>query len=170
MALNTLVWKLASPYDAYVSHVATLNHAIERIRYFSGLAQGYEAGLLGSGSVGEASGTGDSTARAERFRAQLGENASSMSDEQFEEFLAAVGGGTVADVESDRAQAASRLSHTTRGLEEYVAIAGRELALLEKRDYNPERVDVARQLRENHLPATSLQEYRHLLRELLAGS
>ena len=38
MALNTLVWKLASPYDAYVSHVARLESALERLRYFSSRA------------------------------------------------------------------------------------------------------------------------------------
>ena len=46
--VSSLVWKLASPYDAYISHVAELNHAIERIRYFSEVALRYEAGLQGS--------------------------------------------------------------------------------------------------------------------------
>lgn len=165
MAISSLVWKLASPYDAYVSHVAALNHAVDRIRHLSGLALGYEAGLQGSVRVGKGS---SDAARAERFRAQLGEKASQLSDEQFEEFLAMLGGGAVADVDQDRAQAATRLGHTTRGLEEYFAQAGHELALLEQRGYNPTRGDVARQLRENRLPATTLAEYRHLLRELAA--
>lgn len=164
MALNSVIWKLASPYDAYVSHVAALVHAVDRIRYFSGRALGYEAGLQSSVRLvpqGE-----DAGARASRFRAQLGEKASQMSDEQFEEFLAMLGGGATADVESDRAQAVTRLSHTTRGLEEYFAIAGHELAVLEKRGYSPSRPDVARQLRENRLPPTTLAEYRHQLHEL----
>ena len=48
MAISTLVWKLASPYDAYVSHVAKLNAALERVRFFSERALGYEAGLQSS--------------------------------------------------------------------------------------------------------------------------
>ena len=48
MALSTLVWKLASPYDAYVSHVARLEDALERLRYFSERALAYEAGLQSS--------------------------------------------------------------------------------------------------------------------------
>ncbi|MFN8507952.1 MAG: hypothetical protein U0547_10350 [Dehalococcoidia bacterium] len=162
--VSSLVWKLASPYDAYVSHVAELNNAIERIRYFSEVALRYEAGL--QGSVRLVPGAQESASRAERFRAQLGERAENLSDEQFEEFLAMLGGGAAADVERDRAVTATRLSHTTRGLEEYFAIAGRELAILEKRGYSPTRPDVARQLRENRLPATTVADYRHLLRQL----
>ena len=45
-------------------------------------------------------------------------------------------------------------------------MAGHELTLLEKRGYSPARGDIARQLRENHLPPTTLAEYRHLLHEL----
>jgi hypothetical protein len=104
--------------------------------------------------------------RARRFRQQLGAAAGQMSDEEFEDFLAHLGGGSVADVEADRAKAVMRLSHTTRGLEEYFAIAARELSTLEGRGYNPGRPDVARQLRENHLPARSLEEYRHLLHDM----
>ena len=162
--VSSLVWKLASPYDAYISHVAELNHAIERIRYFSEVALRYEAGL--QGSVRLVPGAQESGARADRFRAQLGERAANLTDEQFEEFLAVLGGGETADVERDRANTATRLSHTTRGLEEYFAIAGHELAVLEKRGYNPQRTDVARQLRENRLPATTVADYRQLLRQL----
>ncbi|MGI8925972.1 MAG: hypothetical protein ACR2HN_04910 [Tepidiformaceae bacterium] len=164
MPLQTLIWKLASPYDAYVSHVARLNAAIERIRYFSGLALGYEAGLQGSVRLVPAA--LDPAARGQRFRAQLGSAAASMTDEEFEEFIAHLGGGSTAEVESDRAQAVSRLSHTTRGLEEYFAIAGHELATLETRGYNPSRSDIARQLRDNRLPVTTVAEYRHMLHEL----
>ncbi|MCC6381694.1 MAG: hypothetical protein IT304_04255 [Dehalococcoidia bacterium] len=164
MAIAGLVWKLASPYDAYVSHVARLDHAIERIRDFSERALGYEAGL--QGSVRVVPGAVDVAGRAQRFRDRLATAATQLSDEQFEEFLSMLGGGGVAAVESDRAQAVSRLSHTTRGLEEYFAIAGREIAILERRGYSPRRPDVARQLRENRLPATTVAEYRHLLRTL----
>lgn len=164
MAVSSLVWKLASPYDAFISHVAELNHAIDRIRYFSELALGYEAGL--QGSVRLVPGAQESSARADRFRQQLGERATNLTDEQFEEFLAMLGGGAAADVEMDRANATSRLSFTTRGLEEYFAIAGRALATLEKRGYNPARSDVARQLRENRLPDTTVADYAHLLRQL----
>jgi len=164
MALNALVWKLASPYDAYVSHVARLDAAIERVRYFSERAQGYEAGLQSSGRM--VAGAEDPAGRTRRFREQLGAAAAKMTDEEFEDFVAHLGGGSTANVEADRANAASRLSTTTRGLEEYFAMAGQELAVLEKRGYNPGRPDVARQLRDNHLPATTLAEYRHLLHEL----
>jgi hypothetical protein len=159
-----LLWKLASPYDAYVSHVAALNHAIERIKFLSGLALGYEAGL--KSSVRLVPGSVDAAARARRFRERLGQAAASMSDEEFEEFLAHLGGGDVAEVEADRAQTVSRLSSTTRGLEEYFATAGRELALLEERGYSPARTDVARQLRHNSLPLLTTAEYRRELHEL----
>lgn len=159
-----LLWKLASPYDAYVSHVAQLNHAMDRIKFLSGLALGYEAGL--QGSLRLVPGSADAAARARGFRQRLGQAAASMTDEQFEEFLAHLGGGDTADVERDRAQAVSRLTVTTRGLEEYFAIAGHELALLEDRGYSPTRPDVARQLRENDLPLSTAAEYRHELHEL----
>lgn len=164
MAIGALVWKLASPYDAYVSHVVRLNHAIERVRFFSERALGYEAGL--QGSVRLVPGQGDPAERAKRFRDQLGAAAANMSDEEFEEFISHLGGGGTANVEADRAQAVSRLSTTTRGLEEYFAIAGQELALLEQRGYKPARPDVARQLRENHLPPTNIADYRRVLHEL----
>lgn len=164
MAISTLVWKLASPYDAYVSHVARLEMALERVRHFSERALAYEVGLQGSLRI--VASEGDSVERTERFREQMGTAASEMSDEEFEEFIEHVGGGIVADVEADRAKTASRLGHTTRGLEEYFALAGKELAVLEQRGYNPKRPDVARQLRDNRLPLMSLAEYRHMLHEL----
>ena len=164
MAVTSVLWKLASPYDAYVSHVSRLNEAISRVRYFSERALGYEAGL--QGSVRLIPGQGDTVARAQRFRVQMGEAAKRMSDEEFEDFLAHLGGGSTAEVEADRAQAFSRMGHSTRGLEEYFAAAGRELALLEGRGYSPGRPDVARQLRDNELPLTTVAEYRHLLHEL----
>ncbi len=164
MAVPSLIWRLASPYDAYVSHVVQLNHAIDRIRSLSEMALGYEAGL--KGSVRLVPGEGDAATRASRFREQLGAAAAKMTDEEFEEFVAMLGGGGVANVEDNRANAVSRLSTTTRGLEEYFGIAGFELSTLEKRGYSPARTDIARQLRENHLPPTTLAEYRHLLHEL----
>ena len=48
MGIATLLYKLASPYDAYVAHVSELNTALERLRYQSERALGYEAGLHGS--------------------------------------------------------------------------------------------------------------------------
>jgi hypothetical protein len=164
MAISTLVWKLASPYDAYVSHVAKLEVALERVRTFSERALGYEAGL--QSSVRLIPGTSDPVARGLRFRDQMGEAAAEMSDEEFEAFIAQLGGGMVAEVETNRARAVSRMGFTTRGLEEYFAIAGQELAILEQRGYNPGRPDVARQLRDNHLPSTTLAEYRRTLHEL----
>ena len=101
-----------------------------------------------------------------RIRLQLGAAASSMSDEQFEDFISHLGGGDVADVDANRAKTASRMGTTQRGLEEYFSIAGHELATLEKRAYNPSRGDIARQLRENRLPATTIEEYRRILHEL----
>lgn len=164
MAVSTLLWKLASPYDAYVSHVARLEHAVERVRYLSERALGFQAGL--QSSVRLVPGASDPGVRAERFRSQLGEAANQMSDEEFEDFLAHLGGGTVAEVEADRAQTVSRLGTTTRGLEEYFAMAGHELAMLESRGYSPTRPDVARQLRDNKLPPRTVADYRHLLRDL----
>ncbi len=164
MSLSTLAWKLASPYDAYVSHVGKLESALERVRSLSERALGYEAGL--HASLRLVPGAVDGVARRERLREQLGSAAAEMSDEEFEEFLVQLGGGSVAEVESNRAQAVSRLSHTARGLEEYLTLAARELAILERRGYNPSRPDVARQLRDNHLPATTIAEYRRELRDL----
>lgn len=164
MAVTSLVWKLASPYDAYVSHVARLNEAIDRIRYFSEVALGHEAGL--QGSVRYVPGGADAATRAARFRERLSTAAQQMGDVEFEEFLVEIGGGTSADVEAHRAHVVTRISHATRGLEEYFGIAGIELTTLEKRGYNPNRPDVARQLKENRLPATGLPAYRHELHEL----
>jgi hypothetical protein len=164
MSVSSLVWRLASPYDAYVSHVGRLNDAIDRIRYFSEVALGYEAGL--QSSVRLTPGGADPTVRAKVFRERLSKAAAEMSDEEFEAFIAHLGGGEVAAVERDRAQAVSRMEHTTRGLEEYFAIAGHELSLLEQRGYNPRRSDIARQLKANHLPPTTNAEYRRTLHEL----
>ena len=111
-------------------------------------------------------GSMDPVARAKGFRDRLGQAAESMSDDQFEDFLGHLGGGGAADVEANRATAVSRLTYTTRGLEDFFAIAGHELLLLEERGYNPSRADVARQLRENGLPQVTLGEYRHELHEL----
>ncbi|HEU4598110.1 MAG TPA: hypothetical protein VFS26_00050, partial [Solirubrobacterales bacterium] len=124
----------------------------------------YEAGLRGS--VRFVPGSTDAAQRVENFRARLGRAAESMSDEQFEEFVGHLGGGEAADVEANRAKAVSRLSSTTRGLEEYFAAAAQELGVLEERGYNPHRPDVARQLRENALPQLTVAEYRRQLREL----
>ncbi len=165
MALGSLVWKLASPYDAYISHVTRLNEAIDRIRYASDRAMGIEAGLQSSIRI-QPGGIPDTAARVERFRQQLGTAAKELSDQQFEDFIAQLGGGAAADVEKDRARAVSRMSFATRGLEAYFAQAGHELAVLEKREYNPARGDVARQLRENKLPTTTLAEYRATLKDL----
>jgi hypothetical protein len=164
MSVSTVVWKLASPYDAYVAHVGRLNDAIERIRYHIDRALGFEAGL--HGSIRFVPSARDAAERANRFRQRLEEAASEMSEEQFEEFIAHLGGGSVATVEQDRANAITRLGHTTRGLEEFFTIASAELAILERRGYNPGRADVARQLRANHLPEMTVAEYRHLLAEL----
>ncbi|MCA9830191.1 MAG: hypothetical protein R3B97_08730 [Dehalococcoidia bacterium] len=165
MGVSSVFWKLASPYDAYVSHVARLTEAMERIRSLSGLALGHEAGLMGSVRL-VPNGNGAADARAAGFRERLGSAADEMTDEQFEAFISMLGSGETAAVEADRARAASRMQHAARGLEEYFAIAGQELALLEKRGYNPNRPDVARQLRENGLPAQTVAEYAHELRTL----
>jgi hypothetical protein len=164
MSLSTLVWKLASPYDAYISHVARLNAALERIRDLSSQAMGHEAGLRGS--VRYVPGNGDDSGRAAAFRERLGRAAEELSDGQFEEFLAMLGSGSRAVVEADRARAVSRMQHTTRGLEEYFAIAGQELQLLEKRGFNPASPGVARQLRENRLPTLTTGEYARELHRL----
>jgi hypothetical protein len=164
MGIQSILYKLASPYDAYISHVSQLNTAIERLRYMSDRALGYEAGL--NGSVRIVPGGAGREERVQRFREQLGQAAAQMSDSEFEEFLAHLGGGVAADVEANRAQAVSRMSFATRGVEEYFGIAGRELALLEARGYNPQRSDVSRQLRDNGLPAHSVADYRRILHEL----
>lgn len=164
MSVGTLVWKLASPYDAYLSHVERLQDAIDRIRYHSDRALGYEAGL--QGSIRIVTSESDPAARAQRFREQLAEAAAAMSDEEFEEFIAHLGGGNIAEVETNRAQAVSRMNHATRMVEEYFGVAGRELALLERRGYHPARRDIARGLRANRLPVKTVAEYRQQLHEL----
>ncbi len=164
VGIQTLVWKLGSPYDAYVSHVSRLNTAIERLRLISDRALRYEAGL--QSSVRLVPGASAPEERVQRFREQLGAAAASMSDTEFEEFIAHLGGGEAANVEANRAKTVSRMNSTTRGLEEYFAIAGQELSILESRGYNPGRGDVARQLRENKLPAHTIAEYRRLLHDL----
>ena len=164
MGVSSVFWKLASPYDAYVSHVARLTEAMERIRYLSGMALGHEAGLMGS--VRLVPGAVAAEERAARFRERLGAAAENMTDEEFEAFIAMLGSGETATVEADRARAVSRIHHATRGLEEYFGIAGQELALLEKRGYNPNRPDVGRQLRENGLPTHTAAEYARELHEL----
>lgn len=158
MPMTSVLWKLASPYDAYVSHVANLNHALARIRHLSGVAQGYEAGLRGSGRV--ASAGPDARARQDRFRARLAEQADQLSGPELEEFAEMLGGGDPADAEADRSRAETRLGYMARGIEEYLSEARREFATLEARHYNPDRPDVARQLRANNLPATTLEGYR----------
>jgi hypothetical protein len=162
--MSNVLWRLASPYDAYVSHVARLNDALERIASLSEAALHYEAGLQGSVRIG--GGPADPAARANRFREQLGSAAERLSPEEFEAFLAELGGGGVASVESDRERASSRLSATSRSIEDYFATAAHELGMLEHRGYNPARPDIARQLRENHLPAHGIDDYRRMLRDL----
>lgn len=164
MPITSVLWRLASPYDAFVNHVGRLNEAIERIRYFAEMALAYEAGL--HGSVRFMPGGEAAEQRVQRFRERVGAAAAAMTDEQFEEFVAHLGGGAAAEVEADRARTVSRLGTTTRGLEEYFAMAGHELTVLEDRGFNPRRPDVARQLRANSLPDTDTAGYRHMLHEL----
>ncbi len=164
MGISTLLYKLGSPYVAYISLVSQLNVAIERLRYLSDRALGYEAGL--QSSVRLIPGGAMREERVQRFRERLGQAASSMSDEQFEDFLGHLGGGEAADVEANRAQTVSRMSTATRGLEDYFAMAAAELSVLEKRGYNPSRGDVSRQLRENNLPPHTIAEYRKILHDL----
>lgn len=164
MGIQTLVWKLGSPYDAYISHVSRLNTAIERLQLMSDRALRFEAGL--QSSVRLVPGGSAPEARVQRFREKLGAAAASMSDMEFEEFIAHLGGGEAANVEANRANVVSRMHTASRGLEEYFAIAGQELATLESRGYNPSRSDIARQLRENKLPAHTIADYRKLLHDL----
>jgi hypothetical protein len=164
MALSSLLYKLASPHDAYIAHVSELNSALGRLRYMSDRAIGLEAGL--HGSVRLVPGSQGREDRIQGFRQRLGQAADSMTDEQFEDFLAHLGGGEAANVEANRANVVSRMSNVTRGFEEYFGIAGRALATLEARGYNPNRGDVARQLRENKLPAHTVGEYRKQLHDL----
>ncbi len=164
MSLQSLRWRLASPYDAYISHVSRLNGAIEEIRFLVQKAVAYEAGL--QGSVRLVPGTPDPSARAARFRETLGRKAVEMTDEEFEAFIADLGGGGPREVEADRAAVLERLTATTDSLQRHFAHAGQELAILEQRGYNPERAGVSRLLRVNRLPAHTLADYRHLLRDL----
>jgi hypothetical protein len=163
MSVRTFAWKLASPYDAYVSHVARLEQALRRIQDLSVLALGYEAGLHGSLRLVPPD---KADPRADRLRARLGSVTGDMSDDEFEEFVAQLGGGERATVEGDRARAASRLSHTTESIARYFAVASEELSTLESRGYTPSRPDVARLLRDNRLPAMTIAQYRMRLREL----
>src|SRR5512134_1930508 len=150
MGIQTLLYKLGSPYDAYISHVSELNAALARLRYLTDRALGFEAGL--QGSVRLIPGGAAREERVQRFRERLGQAAASMSDEEFEDFLAHLGGGEAASVEDNRATVVNRMSSAARGFEEYFALAGKALATLESRGYNPNRGDIARQLRDNRLP------------------
>lgn len=166
MSIKTFVWKLASPYDAYVSHVSRLENSLSEIRFLVQRALGYEATL--QGSVRLVPGSDDPAARAARFREQIGQAAVDMTDEQFEEFISHLGGGEVGAVESDRARAVGRLTAVTDSIERYLGQAAVELSVLEERDYDPARSGVGRELRNNNLEPRTLAEYRHLLRDLAA--
>jgi hypothetical protein len=164
VSVRTLVWKLASPYDAYVSHVSQLNDAIDRIRALSGATLAYEAGL--QGSVRLVPSERPAEERAGRFRERLGDAAASMSAEEFEEFISHIGGGEMATVEADRAKTVQRMGFARRGLQEYFKIAGQEMRTLAERGFDPRRGDVRRQLEANKLPDATVEEYRVLLSEL----
>lgn len=165
MSLRTLAWKFASPYDAYVSHVARLNAALRRIDELSRVALAYEAGLQSSVRLIPPV-DGDDEDRVLQFRGRLAQAAGEMSDEAFEDFARQLGGGHKATVEGDRARTASRLSGMSQGIAEHFATAATELAILESRGYTPTRPDVARQLSDNNLPSTTVAGYRSRLREL----
>ena len=128
MGIQSILYKLGSPYDAYVSHVSELNSALGRLHYLSERSLGYEAGL--QSSVRLVPGGAAPKERAQRFRERLGQAAASMSDEEFEDFLSHLGGGEAASVEANRANVVDRMSSTARGLEDYFGIAGRALATL----------------------------------------
>lgn len=164
--LKKMMWRLAPPYDAYVSHIVRLEAAFERIRVLSERAAGYEMGMRSSVRLSQ--GDSDVVERARRFRNQLGAASEAMSDDELESFLAELGGGHTADVERDRADIVSRMDHTTSGLQEYFATAGAALTILERRGYNSKRRDVARQLTANGVPARTLEEYHGALHELAA--
>jgi len=164
VSVRTLVWKLASPYDAYISHVSQLNDAIDRIRALSGATLAYEAGL--QSSVRLVPNEQPATERAQRFRKQLDEARSTMSETEFENFITHIGGGEVATVEADRAQTVQRMGFARRGLQEYFKIAGQELRTLAGQGYDPKRPDVRRQLEANNLPNWTVEDYRRLLGEL----
>lgn len=164
MTVRSALWRLASPYDAYIAHVSRLEDAVQGSQYLVQRALAYEAGLRGSVRIAPGSDTAE--ARAERFRAALAQAASGLSGQQFDAFLADLGGGATVDVEADRARTVERMTAITAAIARYFASAARELAVLESRGYSPAGAGVARLLRENHLPARSLAEYRQLLREL----
>lgn len=164
MSVRTVLWRLASPYDAYVAHVSRLQAAIGEIRYLVQRALGYEATLLGSVRLLPA--VQDAAARAARFREQLSSAAGALTDDQFEEFIAHLGGGSTGAVESDRARTVERLTAVTASLERYFAGAAAELAVLEQRDYRPGRAGVSRALASNGLEPHTLADFRHILRDL----
>jgi hypothetical protein len=164
MVLAKLVWRLASPYDAYIAHVSRLNAALQRLRAVTDAVLRYEAGL--HGSVRLQPGAEDPDARVQRFRERIGAAAAQMSDDQFEDFIGHLGGGASAEVEADRARTVSRMGLTASGLEDQFAVAGHALAVLERRSFDPGRPDLARQLRGNGLPLSTLGDYRHELHEL----
>jgi hypothetical protein len=164
MSVRSLVWKLASPYDAYIAHVSTLNNALTRIRYLSEMTLAYEAGLHGSVRLVPAE--RPAAERAHQFRERLAAAASQMAEDEFEEFITHLGGGELATVESDRARVVARMGTTRHGLDEHFAVAGQEIETLAARGYSPHRSDVRRQLEANGLPLHTVQEYRHLLGEL----
>ena len=64
MSVTTLRWKLASPYDAYVSHVSRLEDAMTRIQQLADVAFVYDA----TPPVAVA----DAANRTAGFRARLG--------------------------------------------------------------------------------------------------
>ncbi|GBD24138.1 hypothetical protein HRbin29_01812 [bacterium HR29] len=163
MRLPGMLWRLAAPYDAYISHVSRLCRAVERIRALTDRALGYETGLLAS--VRLVPGEQDAAARAERFRSRLAA-AGEMSDAELDDLLAHLGGGTAATVEQDRAAVAARLGAVSRAIEAAFAEAVAALRLLEERGYDPRRPDVARQLRANRLPSRTTEEFRAELRVL----
>ena len=162
--LKRMIWKLASPYDAYVSHVAKLESSFARIRNLNARTAGYEMGLRSS--VRLVQGDADASERADRFRKTLSDAAESMTDSELEGFLAELGGGETADVESDRADIAERMEHATSGLREAFTTAAAVLKLLEERGYDPERRDIARQLAANQIKPRPLAEYQAELHEL----
>lgn len=163
MRLPSVLWRLAAPYDAYISHVSRLCRALERIRTLADRALGYETGLLAS--VRLVPSEQDAAARAERFRSRLAA-AGEMSDAELDDLLAHLGGGTPAEVERDRAAVAARLGAVSRAIEGAFAEAVAALAVLEERGYDPRRPDVARQLRANQLPSRTTEEFRAELRHL----
>lgn len=164
MSVRSLLWRLASPYDAYIAHVSMLESALEQIRYLVQRALAYEAGI--HGSVRLIPGGAAAEARAARFRERVSSAATGMTDEQFELFLADLGGGASGSVEEDRARAFERMTGVTAALERHLSTAARELTTLEERDYNPASPALARMLRDNGFPPRTVADYRHLLRDL----